>query len=83
MQKNFQIQTLIKQLFTKYQFLTKLPKISYIHKIIIFKYNWYFLDQLLLSYILHGSDMWGMYFFISASCEPLMLSLYDNTLYVI
>ena len=31
-QKNFQIQILIKQLFTKYQILTKLPQISHIQK---------------------------------------------------
>ena len=31
-QKNFQIQTLMKQLFTKYQFLQKLPQILHIHK---------------------------------------------------
>ena len=68
---NFKIRTLIKQLFTKYQFLTKLPQISYIHKIIIFKYNWTFLDQMLLPYKLYGKDMWGILFFIFASCEPL------------
>ena len=32
MQKNFEIRTLIKQLLTKYQILTKLPQISNIHK---------------------------------------------------
>ena len=31
----------------------------------------YFLDQSLLSYKFHGSDMWGIYFFIFASCELL------------
>ena len=31
-QKNFEIQTFIKQLLTKYQILTKLPEISHIHK---------------------------------------------------
>ena len=31
-QKNFQIRTLIKQLFRKYQILKKLPQISHIHK---------------------------------------------------
>ena len=30
-QKNFRIRTLIKQLFTKYQILTKLPQISHFH----------------------------------------------------
>ena len=63
-QKNVQISSLIKQLFTKYQFLTKLPQILHIHKnhyffsIIVF-----FLDQPLLPYKFHGSDMWGMHFF--------------------
>ena len=32
MQKTIKIRTLIKQLFTKYQFSTKLPQISHIHK---------------------------------------------------
>ena len=32
MQKNLKIRTLIKQLFTKYKFLTKLPQISHIYK---------------------------------------------------
>ena len=31
MQKDFQIQTLIKQLLTKYQIFTKLPQISHIY----------------------------------------------------
>ena len=45
-QKNFKIRTLIKQLFTKYQILTRLPRISHIHKNHNFlKYNWNFLDQ--------------------------------------
>ena len=30
--RTLKIQTLIKQLFTKYQFLTELPQISHIHK---------------------------------------------------
>ena len=73
MRKNFKIRTLIKQLFTKYQFLMKLPQISHIHK----NHNFVsiigtFLDQPLLSYKFHGSDMWGMYFFIFAICEPLI-----------
>ena len=34
-------------------------------------YNWNFLDQPLLPYKFHGSEMWGMYFFIFASCELL------------
>ena len=32
MQKNFYIKTLIKQLFTKYQFLKKLPQTSHSYK---------------------------------------------------
>ena len=35
-QKNFQIQTLIEQLLTKYQIFTKLPQISHLHKNLIF-----------------------------------------------
>ena len=60
------MQLSVKQLFTKYHFLTELPQISHIHK-----NNWNFLNQPLLPYNLHGSDMWVMYFFIFASCEPL------------
>ena len=72
MQKYFQIQTLIKQLLTKYQIFTKLPQISHIHRNRnFFKYNWNFLDQLLLSYKFHDRDVWGIDFFIFASCEPL------------
>ena len=40
-------------------------------------YNWNFLDQLFLPYKFHGSDMWGVYFFIFASCEPLNLSTWE------
>ena len=47
------------------------PNFTYSQKSWFFKYNWNFLDQLLLPYKFQGSDMWGMYFFISASCEPL------------
>ena len=32
MQKDFQIQTLMKQLLTKYKIFPKLPQISHIHK---------------------------------------------------
>ena len=56
-QKNFKIQTLIKQLLTKYQIFTKLPKISYIHKNHIFKKFWKFLDQLIVPYKFYGTDM--------------------------
>ena len=60
-QKNFKIRTLIRKLFTKYHFLTKLPQISHYSQ----SHN--------LPYEFHGSDIWGMYFFIFASCEPLTL----------
>ena len=39
----------------------------------MFKYNWDFLDQLLLPYKFHGSDMWEILFSIFASCEPLII----------
>ena len=49
-----------------------MAQISHIHK------NYYFLsiigtflDQPLI-YKFHGSNMWGMYFCIFASCEPLI-----------
>ena len=32
------------------------------------------LDQLLHPYNFHGRDMWGILFFIFASCEPLILN---------
>ena len=47
------------------------PNFTYSQKLYFFKYNWNFLDQPLLPYKFHGSDMWGMYFFIFANCEPL------------
>ena len=34
-------------------------------------YNWNFLDQLRLHYKFYGRDMWGIYLFMFASCEPL------------
>ena len=49
------------------------PNFTYSQKLWFFKYNWNFLDQLLLPYKFHGRDMWGMYFFIFASCEPLII----------
>ena len=56
----------------------KLPQISHIHKNHNFlKYNWNFLDQQLLPYKFHGSGMWGMYFFIFASCEPLSMGFVE------
>ena len=51
----------------------KLLQISHTHKVFNFKsVIGLFLDQLLLPYKFYGSDMLGMYFFIFASCEPLM-----------
>ena len=44
----------------------------HINKIVIFKYNWNFLDQLLLPYKSYDRGMLGIYFFIFASCEPLI-----------
>ena len=72
-QKNFKIRTLIKHLFTKYKFLTKLPQIPHIHK----NHNFLsrigtYLDQPLHPHKSHVSDMRGMYIFIFASCEPLI-----------
>ena len=32
---------------------------------------WNFLDQLILPYKSYGREMWGILFFIFASCEPL------------
>ena len=55
---DFQIQTLMKQLLTKYQFFKKLPQIWHIHKNSKFlKYDWNFLDQLLLPYKSYGRDV--------------------------
>ena len=54
----------------------KLPQISHIHKNYNFLNigpNWNFFDQP-LPHKFHCSDMWGMYFFIFASCEPLTLT---------
>ena len=65
--KNFEIQTSTKQLLTKYQIFTKLPKIPHIHINRIFKVYL----QLLHPYKFHGRNMSGILFFIFASCEPL------------
>ena len=48
------------------------PNFTYSQKSSSLKHNWNFLDQLFLPYKFHGKDMWGMYFFIFARCEPLM-----------
>ena len=69
----------MKQLLTKYQFFTKLPQISHIHiNRNFFKYIYNFLDQLLHPYKFHGRDMWGILFFIFASCEPLNFAHHDG-----
>ena len=69
-QKNFKIRTLIKQLFTKYQFLTKLSQISHIHKnhnfssiIGRFKTNCFYPINFMVGTC-------EEYSFIFASCEP-------------
>ena len=62
-QKNFYIQTLIKQLFTKYQIFKKLPQILHIHKNGNFlSMIGIFLDQLLPPYKFYGGDMIEIYF---------------------
>ena len=46
------------------------PNFTYSQKIILFffkKYNWNFLDQMLLPYKFYSRDMYGMYFFIFVS----------------
>ena len=52
------------------------PNFTYSQKSQFFKDNWTFLDQLLLPYKFCGRDMWGILFFIFASCEPLTLYTY-------
>ena len=48
------------------------PNFTFWQKSQFFKYNWNFLDQLLLPYKFHGRDMWEILFSIFASCEPLI-----------
>ena len=48
---------LIQQLLTEYQFFTKFPQISHIHKYRIFKHNWRLIDELLLRYKVYGGGM--------------------------
>ena len=69
-QKNYQIRTLQKQLLVKYRFSRIATYFSYSEKMYFFKYNWNFLDQLLLPYKFHSSNMRGILFFDFASCEP-------------
>ena len=47
------------------------PNFTFSQKSQFFKYICNFLDQLLHLYKFHGRDMWGILFFIFASCEPL------------
>ena len=47
------------------------PNFTYLQKSYFSKYNWNISNQPLLPYKFHGIDMWGMYFFIFAGCEPL------------
>ena len=49
--------TTLMQLLTEYQFFKKLSQISNTHKNRNLKYNWTFLDQLLLPYEFDGRDM--------------------------
>ena len=70
MQKNFEIQTSIKQLLAKYQIFMKLPKIPHIH-INSHVFATFEIDQLLHPYKFHGSGMSGILIFIFASSEPL------------
>ena len=73
-QKNSQIQTIIRPKYAKYWFFEKLPQISQIHKNChSFKYNWNFQDQLLLPYKFHSSSMTEILSFNFASCELLRL----------
>ena len=43
------------------------PKFHKFTKIVIFKFNWNYLDQLFLPYKYHGSSMTGLLFFNFAS----------------
>ena len=47
------------------------PNFTYSQKSLFLKYNWNFVDQLLLPHKCYGRDMQGMHFFIFATCEPL------------
>ena len=47
------------------------PNFTYSQKSQFFKYNWNFLDQLLLPYKFYDRGMWGILFFIFATCERL------------
>ena len=54
------------------------PNVTYSQKSYFLKYIWNLLDQLLLPYKFYGRDMYGMYFFIFASCEPLSSLIVKN-----
>ena len=46
--------------------------LTYSQTFYFLKYDWKLTDQLLLPYKFNGSDVRGIYFFIFASCEPLI-----------
>ena len=46
------------------------PNFTFLQKAFFF-YYWNLLNQPPLPYKFHGSNMWGIHFFIFASCEPL------------
>ena len=51
------------------------PNFTYSQKLLFFKYNLNFLDQLLLPYKLHGSSITGILFSNFASCESLKYAI--------
>ena len=54
------------------------PNLTYSKKLHFLKYNWDFLDLLLLPYKFYGRDMLGIYFFIFASCELLKHYIFNG-----
>ena len=61
-----------KQFLVNYRIFQKSPQISHIHKNVIFRVYWNFLDQLLLHYKFQDSNMTGIHFFNSSSYETLI-----------
>ena len=73
--KEFQIQSLSKQLLTIYQIFMKLPQILHTHKNRkLLRHYWKLTDQLLLPYKFYSTGMSGIHFFNFTSCEPLKLA---------
>ena len=78
----------MKKLLTKYQIFIKLPQISQkiftkiVFKLKSFKYDWNFLDKLLLPYKCYGRNMRGIFLFIFASREPLTSRLVKSLPYI-